>query len=325
LIHIRSWDFNWQEEYFYAEPIALPAGTVVHAHYVYDNSADNPFNPNDPPQRVRHGFQSSDEMAELQLQVLTSEWERPLLWHDFVQLSYTVDQANVERGLEQHPESGPLRDDAFKYCLRRKDAAGALAHAQKMLDLASESAEALTRLGQAQLLAGDAAAAIATLVRAVELEPKSGKALYQLGRAHQRAGHAREAAELFGKVLARDPRNFLAHGALGELLLGEGKSDEAARHCEAALATNPEHLLALWSLARIELGRGQTERARERCMKVLEIAADEGGAHFVLGLMAEQAGRGEDARRRYELAVRFEPDVAEFRAALARVNAGQER
>jgi tetratricopeptide (TPR) repeat protein len=318
LIHIRSWDFNWQEEYFYAEPIALPAGTVVHAHYVYDNSAENPFNPNSPPVRVRHGFQSSDEMAELQLQVLTSEWDRPLLWHDFVQLSYRVDQANVERGLEEHPQSLGLRDDAFKYCLRRADAAGALAHAKKMLEIAPDSPEALTRIGQAQVLAGEAEAAVATLTRAVELDPKSGKALYQLGRAQQRAGNAARAAELFGKVLARDPRNFLAHGALGELLLEQGNASEAEQHFSAALSTNPEHLLALWNLARIDLEQGRKELALERCMKTLEIAADEGGAHYVLGLIAEKEGRAEDARRRFELAARFEPEREDFKAAMAR-------
>jgi tetratricopeptide (TPR) repeat protein len=324
LIHIRSWDFNWQEEYFYAEPVALPKGTVVRTRYVFDNSADNPFNPSQPPKPVRHGFQSTDEMAELQLQVLTSEWDRPLLWRDFVQLSYTVDQKNVERGLAQRPNSLALHDEAFRYCLRRGDGAGALAHARKMVELAPRTVEALTKLGQALLATGDHAQAITALEQALTLEPNTGKPLFVLGRAHEQAGHDDQALELYRRVLARDPQSFMANAAAGELLERRGERAEAVEHFEAALAANPEHLLALWKLARIDLAEGRAARARERCQQALEIAADESGAHFVLGLAAEGEGKLNEACKRFELAVRFAPRNAEFRAALERARASRD-
>ncbi|MSR62060.1 MAG: tetratricopeptide repeat protein [Planctomycetes bacterium] len=321
LIHIPAWDFNWQEEYFYRAPLALPAGTVVHMHYTFDNSAENPFNPSQPPKRVRHGYQSTDEMAELQLQVLTSEWERPILWHDFVQLSFKVDQDHVEQGLKELPGSVALHDEAFKYCLRRGDAVGALAHAQKIVELTSGAPDALTRVGQACVVGGEYEKAIDVLQQALKQKPGLGKAQFQLGRAFERSGRADEAQQLYLKVLERDPRNFLAHGAVGARLLAKGQRAEAAQHFEQALASNPEHLLSLWSLARIDLEEGRTARAKERCLSALEIAADEGGAHFVLGLIDEQAGRAQDARKRFELAVRFEPKEAEYRAALERAAA----
>lgn len=321
LVHIPSWDFNWQEEYFYREPIALPANTVVHMRWEFDNSAENPFNPSNPPARVKHGFQSTDEMAELQLQVLTSEWDRPLLWHDFVQLSYTVDQENVERGLADMPKNQKLRDEAFKYCLRRRDAVGALAHARKMLELAPQSSDALTRLGQALMMSQELAQAINVLEQALTLEPNNGKAILQLGRAYELSGDEARAQTFFDRVLARDPGNFLANGAVGEHWLAKGERARARKHFETALATNPEHLLSLWNLARIELDEGRLALATERCQAVLEIAADEGGAHFVLGLIAEQEGRHDDALRRFELAARFEPREKEFLTALERARA----
>ena len=324
LVHIPSWDFNWQEEYFYREPIALPRDTVVHMRWEFDNSAENPFNPSNPPVRVRHGFQSTDEMAELQLQVLTSEWDRPLLWHDFVQLSFTIDQENVERGLAQMPKNQKLRDEAFKYCLRRRDAAGALAHAQKLLELAPQSSDALTRLGQALMMNQELAQALNVLEQALTLEPNNGKAMVQLGRARLLSGDDVRAQELFGRVLARDPGNFLANGAVGEHWLAKGDRAQARKHFEAALVTNPEHLLSLWNLARIDLEEGHVASATERCQAVLEIAADEGGAHFVLGLIAEKEGRAGDALRRFELAARFEPREKEFQAALERARAHAE-
>ncbi|MEQ1892408.1 MAG: hypothetical protein ABL998_07715, partial [Planctomycetota bacterium] len=78
---------------------------------------------------------------------------------------------------------------------------------------------------------------------------------------------------------------------------------------------------SLWNLARIELDEGRLALATERCQAVLEIAADEGGAHFVLGLIAEQEGRHDDALRRFELAARFEPREKEFLTALERARA----
>jgi hypothetical protein len=69
LIWIKDWDFNWQGTYHYAEPIKLPAGTVVDMTYTYDNSADNIRNPNNPPKRIHFGEQTTDEMAFLFLEI----------------------------------------------------------------------------------------------------------------------------------------------------------------------------------------------------------------------------------------------------------------
>lgn len=70
LIRINDWDFNWQDEYHFAEPIRLPRGSMVTMRYTYDNSADNPQNPFQPPRRVRFGPNSTDEMADLVVQVV---------------------------------------------------------------------------------------------------------------------------------------------------------------------------------------------------------------------------------------------------------------
>jgi mono/diheme cytochrome c family protein len=63
LIWIRDWDFNWQGQYRYAQPVRLPKGTRIAMRYVYDNSADNPHNPSNPPKSVTWGEETNDEMA----------------------------------------------------------------------------------------------------------------------------------------------------------------------------------------------------------------------------------------------------------------------
>ena len=72
LIRIKEWDFNWQTEYFYEDPVSLPKGTRVEFEYTYDNSDKNPRNPSHPPVRVRSGEKTTDEMAVVYLQLMLS-------------------------------------------------------------------------------------------------------------------------------------------------------------------------------------------------------------------------------------------------------------
>jgi mono/diheme cytochrome c family protein len=65
LIHIPDWDFNWQFAYYLKEPKLLPRGSRIRIEAVYDNSADNPLNPNNPPKDVRWGEETTDEMMLL--------------------------------------------------------------------------------------------------------------------------------------------------------------------------------------------------------------------------------------------------------------------
>ncbi|MBX3119516.1 MAG: hypothetical protein KF784_10650 [Fimbriimonadaceae bacterium] len=62
LIFINDWDFNWQMSYLLKQPKKLPKGTRLLVEAVYDNSASNPRNPNDPPKEVRWGEETTDEM-----------------------------------------------------------------------------------------------------------------------------------------------------------------------------------------------------------------------------------------------------------------------
>ena len=65
LLWIQDWDFNWQDRYDYREPVLLPKGTRIDIAITYDNSANNPRNPCNPPRRVTWGVQSFDEMGSV--------------------------------------------------------------------------------------------------------------------------------------------------------------------------------------------------------------------------------------------------------------------
>ncbi len=63
LIKVDDWEFQWQMAYRYETPIKLPKGTRLELRAVYDNTADNPYQPSQPPKEVRFGEATTDEMC----------------------------------------------------------------------------------------------------------------------------------------------------------------------------------------------------------------------------------------------------------------------
>ena len=57
-----KFDFNWQIGYEFAQPVVLPKGTRLESTAHFDNSENNPYNPN-PNIEVKYGPQTTDEMA----------------------------------------------------------------------------------------------------------------------------------------------------------------------------------------------------------------------------------------------------------------------
>jgi hypothetical protein len=61
LLKVPRYNFNWQTSYYLTEPLTLPKGTELTAVAWFDNSPNNPFNP-DPAKEVHWGSQSWEEM-----------------------------------------------------------------------------------------------------------------------------------------------------------------------------------------------------------------------------------------------------------------------
>ena len=95
LLRIPDWDFNWQGDYRFKDPIDLPAQSTLHMAYTFDNSSLNPRNPSSPPKRVTGGWRSYDEMAEAMIQVIPSNKEDLELLVE-TQLQYDFELAGGE-------------------------------------------------------------------------------------------------------------------------------------------------------------------------------------------------------------------------------------
>ena len=61
LLSVPDWSFDRQRFYRLQAPKRVPAGTRILVDGAFDNSAQNPANP-DPARAVSFGLQSSDEM-----------------------------------------------------------------------------------------------------------------------------------------------------------------------------------------------------------------------------------------------------------------------
>jgi hypothetical protein len=61
ILSVPKYDFNWQTEYVFTQPLKLPKGTKIHSTAWYDNSAANKSNP-DPSVDVHWGDQTWQEM-----------------------------------------------------------------------------------------------------------------------------------------------------------------------------------------------------------------------------------------------------------------------
>jgi hypothetical protein len=62
LINIPHWDFHWQKYYTFPQIQKIPVGSRIYAKASFDNTVNNPHNPNNPPQTVYAGPLTTDEM-----------------------------------------------------------------------------------------------------------------------------------------------------------------------------------------------------------------------------------------------------------------------
>ena len=73
LIYIPKWDFGWQYSYLFTKVMKVPEGSTFIGEGVFDNTSNNPDNPNNPPQDVSQGQSTLDEMMACHMWVMDYE------------------------------------------------------------------------------------------------------------------------------------------------------------------------------------------------------------------------------------------------------------
>ena len=223
LILIRNWDFNWQGDYRYAEPVPLPKGSSVTMQYTYDNSTNNLRNPNHPPKEVTYGEQSSDEMAELWLQLrVRNADDRDLLNRGF---SLKTDWVFYERSqflLKKNPNDPKGHFTLALILLNQKKTAEALRHFKL----------------------------------ALAAKPDYQEVYFTMGVVHLMNGNLTGAEDAFRNALRLDPEDYRAQGNMGTVFLRQGRIKEAVEQFQEALRLNPNDTNARENLERIRRSTG---------------------------------------------------------------------
>jgi tetratricopeptide (TPR) repeat protein/mono/diheme cytochrome c family protein len=242
LLRIPQWDFNWQDQYRYREPVFLPRGSVITMRYVYDNSDRNPRNPSHPARRVRYGPNSTDEMADLVLQVLPRRgedlepMERELAWK--------YQAANAAWVASREWARGNL-------LVARGEAEEAIAHYRTALSNVA-SPEVHAALAGALAGQGDFEGAMLQAREALRRAPQAALSLAAMARVlaqHPDPGirNAEEAQRLADRVLeAAGPGDALALVLAADVFEALGRTNRAqraaARAAELAKRAGQEEL-----------------------------------------------------------------------------------
>ncbi|MCA9060420.1 MAG: alkyl hydroperoxide reductase, partial [Planctomycetaceae bacterium] len=108
LLKVPHYDFNWQHGYELETPLPLSDITDLHFKVTFDNSEDNPFNPN-PAESVTWGDQTWEEMAVVFLEV--AEPRTPDGTHEEQRLT---DAQPVELTDEQRAQAEQFVADFFE-------------------------------------------------------------------------------------------------------------------------------------------------------------------------------------------------------------------
>ncbi|MGD1079128.1 MAG: tetratricopeptide repeat protein [Candidatus Sulfotelmatobacter sp.] len=239
LIHIPHWNLNWQAVYRYAEPVRLPKGTKVSLRYVYDNSDENPLNPNHPPARVKGGNRSSDEMCHLWLQVLPVNFD-PAQGDPRMALQEALARHNVEKNpgdFEAHYNLAAM--------LQAKDKLNAAIREYELaVHLRPEDAAGNNALGAALVAAGHPEQGVGYLQTALKARPDFFEAHYNLGLALAGQNDFEGASQQFRLALQLQPEDANVEANLGAALAEMRRFPEAKAHFEHALQIDPHQPIA---------------------------------------------------------------------------------
>jgi len=289
LLWVKSWDFRWQDQYRYRTPLFLPKGATLSMRFTYDNSSANPRNPQRPPQPVKWGPQSTDEMGALWLEVLPRRQEDiPALLSDYNARSLKADTAGAEMQVRTNP-SDPRAHNflATKY-----------------------------------LQAGRIDEAVAELAQAVRLTPNDAEAHSNLAIAFQRQGRTAEALREAREAARLKPNDDRVHFNLASVLAASdpaagGASEEAITELRRATALNPGNADAYFNLGVLLGARQRVGEAAASLRRAVDLAPQNAEAHRNLGVALALLGRLDDGIVEVREAVRIQPDSAAARSSLA--------
>ncbi len=272
LLYIKDWDFNWQDEYLYPEPISLPRGTRLVMQFSYDNSSENVRNPHNPPRRVVYGPNSSDEMGDLWLQVMTGDRNDLLeLQTDYRAKERERFIAGYRHALQSKPEDAQTHDHLGQVLQAQGKVEDAIRHYREALKLRPSYPETHSNLATALAQQGQTEQAVEHYHRALEIKPDLLEAHYNLGGAMLATGRTSQAIASLRRAIQIEPEFARAHNNLGIAFAQREDLTQALYHFERAVSIDSDFAEARNNLGNALLSTGNYRRAVFQYRRALEI------------------------------------------------------
>jgi len=318
LVWIKDWDINRQSVYRYRNPLLLPAGTVLHMKYTFDNSAANPHNPASPPVRVTSGNRSEDEMSHLWLQVLPVNAPP-----NGVDPRLLLEEAWMRNRLSKSPQDRVTLYNLAAALAGQNKFTDAAALYEQELKLDPTNARTLTALGAALEGAGhpDQARERYRSAIAIATPADSGgcDARFNLARLSVRSSEYTEAEKQFRARLSVCQEDAESRSGLGAALLGAGHADEATHEFQRALELDAGDFTALYNLGALAVDSGDASQAIKLLEAALRAWPGSPDAHEKLAAAYAQQGRLSDALTQLRAASALAPDDAKVHFSLSQV------
>lgn len=236
-----------------------------------------------PPQRVRYGGRSTDEMGNLWLQVVAAPQDVGLLREDYARKSAQREIEGYERLAKDQPAAGGIR----------------------------------RALGAAYLRAGRVPDAVGALTEAVRLSPRDATAHYNLAHALAASGRPVEALRHFRDAARLEPSFVEAHNNLGALLRQTGMLAEAEAAFRTAVVRQPGYAPAHNNLGSLRRARGDLRGAAAALEEAVRLDPSYAEAHYNLGLVYQERGERTGATRHFRRAIELQPQQPQGYNALA--------
>ena len=191
---------------------------------------------------------------------------------------------------------------------RAGDIEGALAVCRENIRRRPGMPLAYLQLAFLERARGNLGAAVDAARKAFEMRPLDAESVSLYAVYLIESGRSREAADVLEPYMSAVKPDLDLLTARGMALTALGRPQEALATFQRARETDPSNPIVLVNIGAVYLGTGDRTRARQALEAALDIDPGVARAHNMLGVIAAQEGRPEEAIERWRRGVTLDPN-----------------